>query len=541
MITNGLAANYYTNTITVTGKPALTRVDAVLNFDGKNWKLPGDFRLSRFAVQWWGGMRPGAIGKLSILADDGIRVWVDGKMILDKWNRQAAKIFDLFNFKSKWTYGLRIEYFQDGGGSAIKLLWTPPGGITTIVPTEWLTPQIPTPVVIPPTPTPPPPIPVPPPVTPPTPTPVPLPPPAPPIPPIPVPPPPPPVPVPPPSPLPAIPTDTPTFKSSALKAKYFPIAVWLAAPEDFDKWKSRAVNTVWHNEAMPGIPMDLATYTSKLHASGLRHWRYPARYMRKPMTDAFDATDPTLAAYSLLDEPLLHGKTPADYVKQAAEFRACKANLPLILNLEGDKASRSISKEYIDTADIIFADWYPVNRRSPTSIYPLEFVGIQSEDLLRFSRNADGKTKPVGAVIESSFQGLTPLYPGLRRCPTVDEFRCEIWLALVYGCRLLCYFPEDPSRGANDATPADIADEMVFQNKLIQSLAPVLMAEGDRLLGLNYDITSPVRVARRYLDGQTYTVVLNRTAKETTFGSLIIPPYRAVLVNPDNSVQLLYR
>ncbi len=57
-----------------------------------------------------------------------------------------------------------------------------------------------------------------------------------------------------------------------------------------------------------------------------------------PPVPNFDATDTALEFLSLLDEPVLHSKTPADVAAQAADFNANNPkNLLLLQNLEGDK------------------------------------------------------------------------------------------------------------------------------------------------------------------------------------------------------------
>lgn len=62
--------------------------------------------------------------KLFIEADDGVRVWVDGKLYVDDWNCHSATKYDLGKFKADEVHTLKIEYFQGGDKAVLRLLST---------------------------------------------------------------------------------------------------------------------------------------------------------------------------------------------------------------------------------------------------------------------------------------------------------------------------------------------------------------------------------------------------------------------------------
>lgn len=78
------------------------------------------------SIRWSGKLRPGktATYLFSALVDDGIRVWIDDKLIIDQW---GLNDFGVFNGKieliADTDYNLKVEYFNALLEGEIKLLW----------------------------------------------------------------------------------------------------------------------------------------------------------------------------------------------------------------------------------------------------------------------------------------------------------------------------------------------------------------------------------------------------------------------------------
>ena len=122
---HGLRGEYFDN-MTLLGQPVLVRTDPVVNFDWEGGapdpKLPAD----RFSVRWIGALVPSASGvyKLSVTTDDGVRVWVDGKQVVDSWfDRGASADFFTLKLEAGRRYDLRIEYYENGGSASASLGW----------------------------------------------------------------------------------------------------------------------------------------------------------------------------------------------------------------------------------------------------------------------------------------------------------------------------------------------------------------------------------------------------------------------------------
>jgi beta-glucosidase len=113
---HGFQAEYFKNR-DLTGQPALVRVDEAINLQGPKAPAPG-FPLSDFSVRWKGKVTVPTSGKYiaSFTGDDGFRVYLDEKILLDHWTEASATTLDAnAQLEAGKVYNLRIEYFQAGG------------------------------------------------------------------------------------------------------------------------------------------------------------------------------------------------------------------------------------------------------------------------------------------------------------------------------------------------------------------------------------------------------------------------------------------
>lgn len=120
----GLKAEYFSNK-SFEGTP-ISRIDTSLNFD---WSASGpvsSMSNKNFSVRWTGKISAPETGEYAIAftADDGFRVYIDGKILLESWLDQS---FTTKTQKIKLNNGekhdLKIEYYQGEGGAGAKLHW----------------------------------------------------------------------------------------------------------------------------------------------------------------------------------------------------------------------------------------------------------------------------------------------------------------------------------------------------------------------------------------------------------------------------------
>lgn len=100
---------------------------APANTDGTPIKgLPAD----HFSVRWTGQVQALESGTYSFTTstDDGVRLWVDGKMLIDHFVGQALTPYSgTIDLEAGRKYDIKMEYFDGTGGAVAKLLWTRPG------------------------------------------------------------------------------------------------------------------------------------------------------------------------------------------------------------------------------------------------------------------------------------------------------------------------------------------------------------------------------------------------------------------------------
>ncbi len=124
----GFNAEYFANK-SLTGEPVLKRVDPEINFDwGMSGPAPG-LPSDDFSVRWTGKIVPAESGlfRFGVLADDGVRVYVDNKLIAEDWTDHApSPITGEVTFEAGKSYEIKIEYYEGKIGAVAKLVWQPP-------------------------------------------------------------------------------------------------------------------------------------------------------------------------------------------------------------------------------------------------------------------------------------------------------------------------------------------------------------------------------------------------------------------------------
>jgi beta-glucosidase len=124
----GLKAEYFSNK-ELKGVPALTRVDREVDFDwGMMNPAPG-VPADDFSARWTGKLVPPMTGKyrFGAVADDGVRVYLDGKLIAEDWTEHApATVTGEVTLEAGKSYDIKMEYFESKIGAVAKLVWQPP-------------------------------------------------------------------------------------------------------------------------------------------------------------------------------------------------------------------------------------------------------------------------------------------------------------------------------------------------------------------------------------------------------------------------------
>ena len=125
---HGFQAEYFGN-VNLEGNPAVVRVEdeiSILDASSPATGISGE----KYSARWSGKLHAPATGNytFSFRGDDGFRVFVDGKLLIDGWSRSAARTLrGQVALEAGKTYDLRVEFFQDGGDCVAQLNWQIPG------------------------------------------------------------------------------------------------------------------------------------------------------------------------------------------------------------------------------------------------------------------------------------------------------------------------------------------------------------------------------------------------------------------------------
>lgn len=137
----GLKGDYYDGTNFE--RKVFSRIDPQINFDWSGRSPGADLKHSYYSVRWTGKLLAPTTGRYTFSArvDDGIRVWVGNKLVMDSWQLNDSRNFIGFiSLVAGRYYDLRVEYFNDIYDGEIELYWKRPNDKKSAIPDNSLVP-----------------------------------------------------------------------------------------------------------------------------------------------------------------------------------------------------------------------------------------------------------------------------------------------------------------------------------------------------------------------------------------------------------------
>ncbi len=101
------------------GEPAVSRIETRMDFPWGGGAPAGGIPDDWFAARWTGKLGPLPFAaKLVTVTDDGVRLWLDGRKIIDDWTPHAQKPNETAEpIEAGRIYDVRLEFFEAGGGA----------------------------------------------------------------------------------------------------------------------------------------------------------------------------------------------------------------------------------------------------------------------------------------------------------------------------------------------------------------------------------------------------------------------------------------
>ena len=120
----GINAEYFDNN-RLAGAPRLTRIDRQIDF---RWTLSSPGRgipVDWYSARWTGRLvvPAGGVQRIGIEGNDGYRLWIDGRLILDNWRKQSYRTSLVEVNLAPGPHDFRLEYFESTGNARLRLVW----------------------------------------------------------------------------------------------------------------------------------------------------------------------------------------------------------------------------------------------------------------------------------------------------------------------------------------------------------------------------------------------------------------------------------
>ena len=120
-------AEYFSN-ITLTPPAARTQCEGSINYD---WGIGGPAGVppDNFSARWTGRFNfAGGSVTFTARADDGVRVYLDGTLIIDGWKDQPATTYTATRTVTAGEHEVKVEYYEKLEAAVIQVGWTGGGG-----------------------------------------------------------------------------------------------------------------------------------------------------------------------------------------------------------------------------------------------------------------------------------------------------------------------------------------------------------------------------------------------------------------------------
>jgi hypothetical protein len=119
-------ASYFANQ-TLSGAATGERCEAAVDYD---WGLGGPTGVGvgtdNFSARWVKTQNfTAGTHTFTATADDGIRVYLDGTLVIDQWKDQSATTYTASRTVTAGNHEVKVEYYENGGDAVAKVTIAP--------------------------------------------------------------------------------------------------------------------------------------------------------------------------------------------------------------------------------------------------------------------------------------------------------------------------------------------------------------------------------------------------------------------------------
>ncbi len=121
----GLTGEYFNNK-NLEGEPVFTRIDSIIDFSWQRKSPVGGKDGEPFSVRWTGYITPPVTAEYTFktINNDGTRLYIDDKKILDNWwDHGAAPFIGFYSLEKGKKYKIVLEYYFNQSFASVRLEW----------------------------------------------------------------------------------------------------------------------------------------------------------------------------------------------------------------------------------------------------------------------------------------------------------------------------------------------------------------------------------------------------------------------------------
>jgi len=114
----------YWNNMTLSGDPVVQDTNTHLDWDWGNGSPHPSVNVDQFSARWlrYIDVSPGTY-RFTATSDDGIRVWVDGELLIDRWIDQPPTTYTAEKYLAAGHHLVKVDYYENQGGAVARLSW----------------------------------------------------------------------------------------------------------------------------------------------------------------------------------------------------------------------------------------------------------------------------------------------------------------------------------------------------------------------------------------------------------------------------------
>jgi hypothetical protein len=115
----------YWNNMMLSGDPVVQGTDTYIDWDWGSGSPHAAVNPDRFSARWrrYISVTPGTY-RFTATSDDGIRLWVDGDLIIDRWTDHPATTYTTEKYLSAGHHLVKVEYYENRGRAVARVRWT---------------------------------------------------------------------------------------------------------------------------------------------------------------------------------------------------------------------------------------------------------------------------------------------------------------------------------------------------------------------------------------------------------------------------------